>query len=312
MRNFLTVIILLWFGFQSIGQTMDLSSRVFSFPSNNFFRFNYENDLVAGTDSDYSQGFSFEYGSDGLSKRLSRVLSRGLFHGEVQTSVSLDHYVYTPIDLSNSNVISDDRPYAAYFQMGIRKHRQIKNRPIRLTKHTFIGLMGRPALGREIQTGIHQVTGDPIPQGWGNQIEQHLLAGYKLRAEYAFVSNRIFDFRMLGMGQLSSLKTFFSPGFELALGSVETISKGVRMNAYAQGWSHLMFYDATLQGDLFGGVSPVSYSRAEVNWVVGEVHLGVLFRTKGWQLGFDLGLKTQDYINGETHRWGAVKITKIW
>lgn len=290
---------------------MDLSSKILDISTANFARFTYENDLVFRTDADYSQGFSLELCLQGFHQTFKSWYGRSLFSAQAKTSLSFDHYVYTPTDIQTETIQKQDRPYSALFQIGIRKMEQ-KSRVWRLSKWSFMGMTGPVAFGEPMQTQIHRITGDVLPKGWGNQINNHFIAGYKLRLDGEVIGTRFLDGRFLAIVQLSNLKTFASAGFEWEIGTNER-RDGTRWGSlYSQSWGHIIGWDATLQGFRWGVPSPHVIGSGQLNRFVFEQHVGLKIQSKQWQFTVDAGYKTQEFIFRCQHLWAGLKIGYAW
>lgn len=147
---------------------------------------NFDNDFVGGTDRGYTGGFSFGWFSMDLTDRSSRGISKilpfirrkGFSH---HMSLSFGLRVYTPNDISVSEVVPDDRPYAGllFFSLGVYS---ISPRIM----HTFeinTGVVGPSSGGEQMQRLIHKVTDSKEPKGWRNQLHDEFIlqAYYSMR-----------------------------------------------------------------------------------------------------------------------------------
>jgi lipid A 3-O-deacylase len=148
--------------------------------------FNFDNDFVGGTDRGYTGGFSFGWFSTDMTHRISKgfnkilpfIRHKGYSH---HISLSFGLRVYTPDDISVSEVVPDDRPYAGllFFSLGIHS---ISPRVM----HTFeinSGVLGPSSGGEQMQRLIHKATDSKEPKGWRNQLQDEFIlqAYYSLR-----------------------------------------------------------------------------------------------------------------------------------
>lgn len=82
--------------------------------------------------------------------------------------VSFAHALFTPLDYSRSDLIEDDRPYAAAllasFGFNARSGDTLH------ATHLSVGIIGPAALGKPIQHGVHKITGSHKFHGWDNQL----------------------------------------------------------------------------------------------------------------------------------------------
>lgn len=88
---------------------------------------------------------------------------------------SFGQALYTPKDWTRSDLIEDDRPYAAIvmarFGYNIRRGQSLHTTQFR------VGVLGPIALGKEVQGAVHDVIGEDRFAGWDNQLRNELLLG---------------------------------------------------------------------------------------------------------------------------------------
>ncbi len=145
-----------------------------------------ENDLFAGTDRRYTSGFGVQWISGELSRGPARVprwvdaLSRELAGpGERNArrfvSLALAQEMYTPEDITRSDVILGDRPYAGYTYLRLGFHAL---RPGSLdTVGLTVGLVGPHSLTGATQILWHKIFGFLTPEGWDHQLKDELILG---------------------------------------------------------------------------------------------------------------------------------------
>jgi hypothetical protein len=143
--------------------------------------FNLENDAFVGTDKHYTNGIKATWiskdlkriGHDGLPAAASRVVGSMPAINEADflhnIAVSLGQNIYTPRDLSQSDLIDDDRPYAGwtYFAFGLHS----KNFRLLNTLELSLGIVGPSSLAGQTQKMIHEQLNSDEPMGWENQLE---------------------------------------------------------------------------------------------------------------------------------------------
>jgi len=144
-----------------------------------------ENDILAGTDRYYTNGFKLGFGVP--LKTLQR-----LFAGPTTSTLNLlsnaegqHHYglffgqnIYTPRDVTLREAQPNDRPWAAWLYLGGVAQRRQDDRLD--TVEIDIGMIGPAAVGEQVQSQWHSVAGLRQPQGWDNQLpnEPALLVSY--------------------------------------------------------------------------------------------------------------------------------------
>jgi hypothetical protein len=140
-----------------------------------------ENDSFAGTDRHYTSGLRVGWVSSELADyrqfRLPdwSVSALGLVPfadrpGTTQSlSVAVGQNIYSPENTHRTDLIRDDRPYAAwlYLALGI----EVKDLQRSDALELQIGVVGPLALGEEAQKSVHNYIGADEPRGWDNQLE---------------------------------------------------------------------------------------------------------------------------------------------
>jgi lipid A 3-O-deacylase len=155
-------------------------------PSGGLLRVGADNDSIAGRDEGYTSGLQLGWVDRGTERHADGPLGRDL--GELldglpgvgapgrrrYQSVALAHRMYTPAQLSSTELIEGDVPYSAQLTATFAAWGQ---GPDALDALSFTaGVLGPGALGREVQNLVHEhVTGDK-PLGWRNQLENEPLA----------------------------------------------------------------------------------------------------------------------------------------
>jgi lipid A 3-O-deacylase len=142
-----------------------------------------ENDSFGSTDQYYTNGIKIGGGVPadnlgGLFARPSNVLLDAITDGASNhLGLFFGQNIYTPRDISVTAPQPNDRPWAAWLYMGaVAQSVKEEKRPSGVMEgrlHTVefdLGMVGPPALGRQVQTAWHKLVDAPEPQGWGNQI----------------------------------------------------------------------------------------------------------------------------------------------
>ena len=155
--------------------------------------FYLENDLVAGSDSNYTSGVKVSWVSANLKDYIHdpclphwvRALNRAFesVHPGRFTSrnmvVTAGQAMYTPRDKTATGVIPDDRPYAGWLYLGLGYNARDARRMD--TVEVNLGVVGPAALARQSQDFIHSLRGIDRFNGWDNQL--HNEPGLQIVAE---------------------------------------------------------------------------------------------------------------------------------
>lgn len=138
-----------------------------------------ENDAMAGTDRHYTNGFFYTWMSEDNDEDIPNWLNLEKIAVD-NMAVSFTHLTFTPEDLSDPNVITDDMPYAGYINLNFFLYQSMQN----FFHEVGVGLgaVGPIAQSDDLQKFIHKSTGNRQPQGWNNQLRTE----YLLNASYQF------------------------------------------------------------------------------------------------------------------------------
>jgi len=195
----------------------------------------FENDFFGGgTDRHFSHGTRIEcltrpiqWITDAADKLPWFNFERALGHPEDavkgRASLSIGQNIYTPQNTAARQLIPEDRPYAGWLYLGFGLVANQGSR--RYDKLELeIGMVGPCSFAEDVQTFWHSLFGLPVPQGWGNQLDNE--PGVVLYYERA----RRFDRRdaVFGLefdviphlgGSLGTVFTYAAAGFTFRLGS---------------------------------------------------------------------------------------------
>ena len=143
----------------------------------------WENDALAKTDSNYTNGVKLTWISPWLSWKPddpgraaapwyeSLAASMPFLYAPgFQSALFLaaGHNIYTPDDLDRADLIVDDRPYAGYAYLGIGF---LKKGPRTMdTLEVNAGIVGRHSYAQDLQEEAHKWIGNDEPRGWANQL----------------------------------------------------------------------------------------------------------------------------------------------
>jgi lipid A 3-O-deacylase len=191
-----------------------------------------ENDVFALSDGGYTNGVDLVWlspvldGGRGRAPRwadgLSRSLARSFKPGARRfVSFSLAQRMYTPEDVTRSDLIEDDRPYAGVMTAGLGFHFRSGNSMDTLRFEA--GIVGPHSYAGDIQKLLHRAFHWTFPEGWAHQLKDELVLGLefdrrqRLRAASGAAG---LDWELIGHlgGSLSNLLTCFGGGLEVRAG----------------------------------------------------------------------------------------------
>ena len=152
----------------------------------------FENDLFADTDQQYTNGAKIGIVSPDLKEFATRHFPEttkfvaGQFPflkgDEVSRNVafSIGQNMYTPEGIVTTELVEDDRPYAAWLYFGAGFH--LKTDKYQNSAEIQLGMVGSSALGKEFQDFVHDRRGIARANGWANQLKNEI--GLNIVAEH--------------------------------------------------------------------------------------------------------------------------------
>ncbi len=312
--------------------------------------------LISGgeIDQDYTGGFSVSLSGlratdyllsvDGLRQTVSGWLSldklyKNKSHFNLH-SFSFGFTLFTPSDLSTSEPIFDDHPYASYFFISNTNMVVVPEDDIVYQTILSIGFLGLDA-AEDVQTSLHNLLDANKPMGWDNQIS----SGGEPTAKYTFTAQNILnrsqgsqyarhEFKITGEANVGFL-TNASVGFNWRWGRITTpwwsfnphLSDYINMGApitketekthkpefyiWFVGNYQLNFYNALLQGQFRD--SAVTFSGDELERTTTDLSLGITreftndIRISLFYRQRSASLKLPD---ARKPRWGGIIISK--
>lgn len=198
----------------------------------------FENDLVADTDQDYTNGIQLSFVSpdlqwfddagvlpDWAEPLVGRLPFVDRDDPDLLRSmaISIGQEMYTPDDIERFELVEDDRPYAGWLYLGVGL--QSRNFRRSDTVELQLGLVGPASLAKQAQNGVHRFRGIPRARGWGNQLraEPAFLLAYDRRMKFSALRGE--GDRPVGMdlfgywgGAVGTLHTYANTGLEMRMG----------------------------------------------------------------------------------------------
>ncbi len=198
------------------------------------FSVQFENDLFGSTDQFYTNGVKLNWSSPDLTQyrdnkqlpkwtvplinQLPLINQPGL---QRNIAFSLGQKIFTPIDISRTDLIKDDRPYAGWLYFGTAFHN--KNFRELDTLELQIGVIGPASLAEKAQNSVHKYRDIAQAKGWNNQLHNELGVAFIYdHKERIILSGKT---RKMGMdiithygGALGNVYTYLNAGAEIRYG----------------------------------------------------------------------------------------------
>ena len=187
-----------------------------------------ENDVTSGDDRHYTSGVALNYvsGLDEGPERLEALGVRlpGIEPGDkMHVALSLGHEIYTPTDITNPNLIEDDRPYAGYIYAAAGFI--MENEDEIETWKLSLGLVGPGARAEVIQNSLHRKIGSDEALGWDHQLKNEVVASLAYEKKWltlarskAFSNGLAVDLIPHVSGSIGNLNTYLSAGAMMRFG----------------------------------------------------------------------------------------------
>lgn len=314
MRIRYTLFVFLWLigSGVSYGQEQD---ALFSEPNNTGWQLYMDNNAGKG-DRDYTGGFALSLsGSRVTEYPVSLNGVRGVVDRWVRFNRLADSepsfklhnmefglVLFSPDDLTTSEPIFDDHPYASLAFFANSEETILPARKVAYRSTFLLGLLGTN-LGKEVQTTLHKINGANKPQGWANQISnageptlkyslsmqkvnfmRHSDSGsdYEIRTGIEGNIGYSTDINISLSGRWGNIN---SPWWSFNQHQAEYINMGAPLLAPQAGgvrmgelyiWGGInakyRFYNAILQGQFRDSI--VTFNRSQLEPVIGEAWLG--------------------------------------
>ncbi len=153
-----------------------------------------------GSDQSYSNGFKFSYiYAEGRVPRWAtpmldrfHVLENQAKWAQVNFALSLGHQIFTPNNTQASELLKEDRPYAAWLYLGFAISLKEK-----YTEHFIdvdLGTIGPSAQGKQLQNGFHGLIGTNKAHGWRNGLRDEPTLQLFYQKRHKVVSQKNLDF----------------------------------------------------------------------------------------------------------------------
>lgn len=316
-----------------------------------------DNDLLVGQDGEYTGGFAITlsgrrakewfFSLDPVLGFLNDLTGYSRL-GEGPNTITRHSFEFgttgfTPEDISKSEPIPDDHPYAGLvFVNNVRRKTNLE-RDVTYQSMLSIGVLGTNAVP-ELQKLVHDVTGSQDPKGWDNQISDGGEPTFRytlLRQDllYTHRGNHFSDFDLKStvggsvgyvtqlqgginwrLGRLTTPSWGFSPDY----GEYVNMGSPVHRETQVDPFPHELFlwgglharlrgYNAMLEGQFRD--SAVTYDRSELRKVLGEASFGVTCGLQtGTRVSIGLRARTPEIEDADGNRpvWGTLIFSKAY
>lgn len=262
---------------------------------------NAENDLFApkNTDKFYTHGTRISYLDSTTNSWLK--LDNALLFGEKDAiEYSVGQYMYTPDDISMTELQEQDRPYAGILY-GELAHIKYDERQYSRIGY-LAGIIGEESYAEETQTFIHGLSGNQKPMGWDNQISTEPILNLQYVYKYRLINSKWYDVIPRVEGALGNAHIFGGLGLDLRLGynmrtwgysimePVPRENDAISCYVLAGTCGRLVARNITLDGNTFKDSHSVDREEE-----VADFHVGCGLRYKRISLEYRLTYRTDEF-----------------
>lgn len=302
-----------------------------------------ENDVVVGTDRNYTNGLRLSYLSpevapDHWSWKVARKLPIYAPGQKLRFSTAIGQSIFTPEDTEATQLILDDRPYAAwaYGGFGVLLYddkRDAAGRPLGTGQMQSLvlelGVVGPWAMGEEVQNNFHTLIGAERSKGWSHQLENE--PGAMLTYESKWRRFLFYGARQgLGLevmphvgGAVGNVMTYGALGASLRLGAglpedfgPPRIRPSLPGSGYfrgSDGFSWYLFAGAegryVLRNIFLDGNSYRDSHSIDKNPLVGDLQAGVAITYDGLRLSYTQVYRSPEIDGQSGDRFGSVALS---
>ncbi|WP_018141412.1 lipid A deacylase LpxR family protein [Thioalkalivibrio sp. ALJ7] len=288
--------------------------------------FEFENDLFAGEDRYYTNGFRIGWtrSEERVPSWLQSVADSLPFFvqrdepGRLKAAIHLGQNMYTPEDIERTPPDPDDRPYAGWLYLNFSMAEEHGDRLDRL--QVTLGTVGPASLADRTQREVHRWSSAPEPKGWDHQIgnEATLMVAYErqlrsrshrgengwgadLTPHWGATAGTPFTFANAGAivrAGRNLPRDYGPPRIGPALSGSHTFETTARAGGYAFAGvdTRLMLYDLFLDGPVFRDGPSV-----DKHPVVGEFTAGVVFHLSNVRVGYTHVWRSREF-SGQAKR----------
>ena len=198
---------------------------------------------------------------------------------------------YTPGYIADQ-IDAMERPFAGWSYFEYHSSFSFLNKAFKVGAE--IGILGPHSYAGNIQNWFHrEITGDPVLDGWDNQIGDIL--GINLRMEYAktFKAGKKYDLSFVLDNSIGNIFLYTEPAILLRLGTFNNIgssmalSNGVLSNTGGKEFFvdfsarvKLSAFNATIQGNIFEDDS--FFTQDEINNLIFNAFVGANYSKEKW------------------------------
>lgn len=276
------------------------------------FAFEYNNDLFAGTDRDYTGATRFAWSPEGA-------------RGE-GTLFTLSQEAWTPDDTTAERPPIGQHPYTGWLYLSAARATIVAEGT--WMQYASIGVLGPSSRAEAVQRFLHKASGSAAVNGWDSELGDRIALQLGLRKDVSALRHSVASGVELDLGAhagagFGTVMGYLHAGTSLRIGRGTTYTVGppdtapgapdfaaafapmnalyvhIGIGARAVGW------DATLDTDNLPAAS------VNIEPLVADMRAGIVASSGHWRLAYTHVLNTRTYRTGiATHTFGSLNIAR--
>jgi len=292
--------------------------------SDKYYQLGWDNDVFMMTDYYYTQGINFTtYHPFFRHNPLNLVLIKPKRYTHLVNGFSASQKTYTPKDIKSNEIQYADRPYAGV--LTFTSHVRVANadKGWLFNSSLDVGVMGPASGAGQVQYKYHEITENPLPNGWHYQQYNWPVLNYNFEGIRQVYQSSFMDVYAKGGFRAGSLHNDAAVGFLLRMGKRNDYLENLGL-PFLQSSNHwqLVFsteptvsvvaYNATLMGGWHRNPKIHYVEFAEMNKIVGRVRTSIGLNYQAFGLLFDLIYQTKEFNGGTYHWYTSAKMVFIF
>jgi lipid A 3-O-deacylase len=239
---------------------------------------------------------------------------------------TIGQYIYTPIDISDRDLIVEDRPYAGllYIDRSLYLRNTNDSRSVR-SLSLLVGVVGDLSFAGYVQKEIHKIIDSREPMGWDHQLNNEFLLNFSLIERYVLYANDHVNLSIYGGGSLGNLNTqiLFGSLIKFGIGdgvygdydfiNFEPFPKNLKSKWYivyvfAGVEQRVVAHNILLDGNTFSKSHSV-----DKNILVSEFMYGVSYRYKRFKAIYSMHFRSKEFDGQKDNfNFGTLSIIFSW
>lgn len=239
-----------------------------------------DNDILAGTDTDYTSGVEFRVTED-------------------TWSFGMTHHIYTPTDEWSVTPLHGERPYASFMELdySLRYRAGDSVTSVGLA----LGVTGEWAGGESIQGAAHRQFNGKNFQGWDSQLPNEVTLGLVIDHTTHHELSEYVDLITSVGGMVGTRRTALDSSVTLKMGKLD----GTRAYVFSGVGGSLVLHDITLDGSLTQEWSHSVHSEL----FVGEFTFGLGVGLGDFELILSRTIRTKEFTTQRNnHTFDSIQL----